>query len=273
MAGVALVANAAFADVFTICGYTFNDDNSVTTAAVVEGNPNLRIHAAPLFAGKGDLFSLAGKGTTETFITFQRDKSIGRLLGNHRRRTAGNPALSVSLPDKHEAPPRPNIDRCTIELTWGGKGLRNKPGEDFVVYEVGTYECFMVSVRKAGSDTFTAPRYQFANHFDLERNVNSVAFDLSLFGLADGEMITAIRIRNIFNSEAVGGADKVEDATGQGRVLFPGEAGYDTAHTLTVRQIGSGLQTDEGVGGEFPTDRLDADIVFVVGLRDIEKVE
>ena len=273
MAWILLTANAAVADVFTIAGYTFNDDNSVTTAAVVEGNPNLKIHSAPLFAGKGDIGSLANKSASDPFLTFQRDKTIGRLLGTGKRKTASNSALFVSLPDKHDAPPRPNVDRCTIELTWSGKGLRNKPGEDFVIYEVGTFEGFMVSVKKAGSDSFTPPRYQFAKQFDLEHNANSVAFDLSLFGLADGEMITAIRIRNLFNSEATVGADKVDDASGQGRVLYPGEAGYDTAHTLTARLIGSDLKADEGVGGEFKTDRLDADIVFAVGLHDLEKVD
>ncbi len=69
------------------------------------------------------------------------------------------------------------------------------------------------------------------------------------------------------------GADKVDDASGQGRVLYPGEAGYDTGHTPTARLVGSGLKADEGVGREFTTDRLDADIVFAVGLHDIEKVE
>ncbi len=273
MAGVFLAVPPAGADLFTIGGYTFDDDNSVTTAAVVEGSPELKIHSAPLFAGKGDLGSRATRSKSEAFLTFQRDKSIGRLLGGGGRHSAGNPAMYVSLPDKREAPPRPNVDRATIELTWGGKGLRNKPGEDFVIYEVGTYEGFTVSVKKAGSDSFTAPRYQFANQFDLDRNANSVAFDLSMFGLADGEMITAIRIRNIFNSEAAAGADKVDAASGQGRVLYPGEAGYDTAHTLSARQVGSGLKTDEGVGGEFKTDLLDADIVFVVGLHNLEKTD
>ena len=273
VAVISLAANMAVTDVFTIGGYTFDDDNSVTTAAVVEGGVSPKIHSAPLFAGKGDLGSAVNRSSSDLFLTFQRQKTIGRLLGTPRRKTVGDPSLFVSMPDRRQAPPRPNVDRCTIELTWGGKGLRNKPGEDFVVYEVGTFEGFAVSVKKAGSDTFTPPRYHFAKQLDLVHDVNSVAFDLSQFGLADGEMITAIRIRNLFNSEATAGADKVDDASGQGRVLYPGEAGYDTGHTLTARLVGSGLQTDEGIGGEFSTDRLGADIVFVVGLHNLEKVE
>ena len=274
MASISLAANVVVADVFTIAGYTFNDDNSITTTSVVEGTSDLKIHSAPVFAGKGDLAAFASKDAAEPFLTFQRDKSVGRLLGNKKKRkSAGNPALYLSMPDKQDGPPWPNVDRVTIELTWGGKGLRNTPGEDLVVLEVGTYEGFALSVKKAGSDSFTPWRYHFASQFELVHNANSVTFDLSLFGLAEGEMITAIRIRNLFNSEAKVGADKVDDVSGQGRVLYPGEAGYDTAHRLTARLVGSGLKADEGVGGEFRVDALDADIVFVVGLHDIEKVD
>ena len=81
MAGILLVTPAAFADVFTIAGYTFNDDNSVTTAEVVEGKSNLKIHAAPLFAGKGNLSPSFNRSGPDSFLTFNRDKSIGRILG------------------------------------------------------------------------------------------------------------------------------------------------------------------------------------------------
>ncbi len=273
MAGLTLVANVAVADLFTISGFTFNDDNSVTTAAVVEGNPNLKIHSAPQFAGKGNSDTLTVKDPADLFLHFKRERTIGQLLGTRKRRIPGNPSLFVSLPDKGDGPPWPNVDRCTIELTWGGKGLRNKPGVDFVVYEVGKYEGFSVSVKKADSDTFTPPRYHFNERIDLERDVNPVAFDLSSFGLADGEMITAIRIRNLFNSESKDGADKVDDASGQGAVLYPGDAGYSTGFTLAARVIGTDLKADEGGGREFSTDSLDADIVFVVGLHNIEKTQ
>ena len=270
MVGVALVTNVAVADLFTIAGYTFNDDNSVDTAAIVEGKPGLQIHSAPMFAGTGSLQALASKDPADPFLNFQRRKTIGRLLGSSKRRT-GDPSLVVSLPDQIAGPPWPNVDRCTIEMTWSGKGLRNKPGVDFVVYEVGKFEGFSVSVKKFGSDTFTPPRYHFSERFDLEHNVNPVPFDLSSFGLADGEMITAIRIRNLFNSGASVGPDKVDDKSGQGAVLYPGDVGYSTGYTLTARELGTDLKTDEGGGKEFSTDSLDADIVFVVGLHDIEK--
>ncbi len=280
-AGFMLVAGMAFADLFTIGGFTFNDDNSVTTASVVEGSPNVDTHSAPLFAGKDDLRPFASGGAPDAFLNFKRDKTIGRLLGGMRtRKASGNPSLLVSFPGRKHGPPWANVDRCTIELTWSGKGLRNKSGPDFVIYEVGKSEGMAVSVRKAGSTEFTAARSKFASFMDLQHNATSIAFDLSSFGLGNGEIITAIRIRNLFNSQASAGEDKVDAPSGEGGIMNPADSGYSSAATLTARLIGTDLGTnsypvksaDEGGGRKFGTDSLDADIVFVVGLHDIESL-
>lgn len=279
IAGLALVANTSLAELYTIAGFTFDDGNSVTSAAVVEGHPHLKTHTAPLFAGKNGPEKIASQGPYDPFIYFQRDKTIGRLLGGGRtHRTPVNQSRAVSLPDRNDGPPWPNVDRSTIELTWKGKGLRNKPGADFLVYGVGQSEGFSVSVRPAGTDASTPARYQFASVFDSKHNVNVTQFDLSSFGLAEGELITAIRIHNIFNSQASAGADKVDHHSGEGRVVYPGESGHSSAHLLSARVLGSALdrgfepakKADEGGGREFDTNSLDADIVFVVGLHHIE---
>lgn len=140
-----------------------------------------------------------------------------------------------------------------------GWALENKDGVDFVVYESGTYEPFSVSVRKAGTEVFTQPRYQFSNYFDPVHNVNAVAFDLTDFGLAPGDMIDAIRIRNVFNTYSRHGSDRVDDPSGQGTVVYPGDPGYGSSHQLLT----------ERDGREFKTEQLDADLVYVVGLHDI----
>ncbi len=281
MAGLTLAANLAVAELYTIGGFTFNDADSVTSATVVEGNPNLKTHTAPLFAGRKGSSQIASQGPYDPHIYFQREKTIGRLLGGtSTSQTPVNQSRAVSLPDKNDGPPRPNVDRSTIELTWRGKGLPNRPGADFLVYGVGQSEAFSVSVRKAGGDTFTSPRYQFASDFDSKHNINVTKFDLSFFGLAEGDMITAIRIRNVFNSQASAGADKVDDISGEGGVVYPGESGYSSAHILNARRLGSKLdknfeavkKADEGGGREFDTNSLDADLVFVVGLHSIEMV-
>lgn len=288
VAGLTLAANVSLADLYTIAGFTFNDANSVTTAVVVEGNPYLNVHTAREFAGRSDIGVFHTRGFQGPRIYFYRERTIGRLVEsyNNRERSRNEP-LAVSLPGNADGPPWPNVDRCAIELTWNGQGLRNNPGADFVVYEAGKSECYSVAVKLAGSDVFTPARYHFAKEFDLQHNANSTAFDLSHFGLSEGDMITAVRIRNLFNSKASVGRDKVDNASGQGEVLYPGDPGYSSGYTLTGRTIGSDIsligvadakfgahkKADEGGGREFATDSLDADIVFVVGLHDIEKLD
>ena len=144
-----------------------------------------------------------------------------------------------------------------------GWGLPNKPGPDFVIFETGTYEGFSVAVRKAGSKTFTYPRYQFANFFDAIHNVNAVGYDISDFGLADDDVIVAVRIRNIFNSYSRHGADRVDSPRGEGRVLYPGDPGYENSYTLL----------SEPGGVEFSVSQLDADLLYGVGLHDIVPVQ
>ena len=140
-----------------------------------------------------------------------------------------------------------------------GWGAENKDGFDLVVYETGTFEPFSLSVRKAGSDVFTQPRYHFSNYFDPVHNVNAVAFDLTDFGLAKGEKIDAVRIRNVFNSYSRHGSDRVDDPSGQGTVVYPGDPGYANSHRLLT----------ERDGREFKTEQLDADLLYIVALHDI----
>lgn len=140
-----------------------------------------------------------------------------------------------------------------------GWALENKDGADLVVYESGTFEPFSVSVRRAGTEVFTQPRYQFSNYFDPVHNVNAVAFDLTDFGLAQGDMIDAIRIRNVFNAYSRHGSDRVDDPSGQGMVVYPGDPGYGSSHQLLT----------ERDGREFKTEQLDADIIYIVALHNI----
>ncbi|MFT4589356.1 MAG: hypothetical protein ACI8QF_003470 [Limisphaerales bacterium] len=140
-----------------------------------------------------------------------------------------------------------------------GWALENKDGDDLVVYESGTYEPFSLSVRKAGTEFFTQPRYQFANYFDPVHNVNAIAFELSDFGIAKGEMIDAVRIRNVFNTFSRHGSDRVDDASGQGTVVYPGDPGYGSSHQLLT----------ERDGREFKTQQLDADILYIAALHNI----
>lgn len=256
MAAFLLTAPAVMGGVFTIAGYTFDEDNSVKTAKAVEGASAVLSHSSKVFARAGHVETKGQVAAVNEFLAFDRSKTIGRLMGFAGRRSTDD-ARYVSFPERSKGTVQPNQYRATLELTWGDATLPNKTGYDFVIYEVGTYEGFSVSVRKAGTTEFSAPRYRFADQYDMTHDVNAVAFDISSFGIDEGEQIDAIRIRNIYNSESPQGADKVDDPGGEGKVLSPGDPGYESGFKLLAKVRGD----------EFRTEFLDADIIYVAGLH------
>jgi hypothetical protein len=260
-AAVACLLPAASAGVFTIAGVTFNTDNSIRTAAIVEGNVIIADHSSKLFARIEAELVLSQSDDVNEFLIFDRGKSIGRILGRNAR-NVDDRARFVSFPERGRTG-TPNKDRVTIELTWGGNGLVNREGDDFAIFEIGSFEPFAVAVRKVGSTEFSVFRYQFPRQSDTTHNVNSVVFDLSSFGVADGEVIDAIRIRNVFNSQAEDGPDKVDSVTGEGRVLYPSDPEYVTGQRLLNKET----------RGEFRTEDLDADLIYAVALRETIKLK
>ncbi|MDW8290353.1 MAG: dockerin type I domain-containing protein [Armatimonadota bacterium] len=174
---------------------------------------------------------------------FDPNKTLGRIMTG----TTGV-ASFVELGDA--------VTRKTILVDWAGKRLPNRAGEDFVVYEVGSPgapEAFMVAVRKKGETTFSAWRYEFANSFTASYNVFATAFNLSDFGLQEGDTIDAILIANLIET------DRVDAASGQGNVYLGGGAGF-----VPVQGPQSNTPSQP-----YPVDRFDADIVYVAALHPI----
>ncbi len=258
--GVTFATNIS-AGTFTIGGFSFDEKNTVKTAAIVQG-PALIDHSNTRFGRFSEAYVTSPTTRENAFEKFNREKSVGRLLGKVNKKGIDY-ARQVSFPDIKNAPPTPNVDRAVLELTWGeGKGLSNGSGRDFVVFEASSWEGFEVAVLKAGATEFTPYRYQFPTAKDSIHDVNAVAFDLSDFGVNEGDMISAIRIRNIFTSKATSGGDKVDNESGQGMVLEPKDSNYDKAFEI---------RTKAG-GPEFGIDQLGADIVYVTALHDIENL-
>jgi hypothetical protein len=248
-----LVADAGL---YRIGGFTFDEQNVVRTAAVVEGPVTVSVRTSRNFARYSEEYIASSKERINEYRDFNRKNSIGWLLGR-----GGNPdyARHVSLAAPGEVLPMVNLHRTTLELTWAGYGLPNRPGPDFVVYEIATWQGFSASARKEGSKDFSAPVYQFPAAQDKAQDVNAVAFELSDFGFAEGDICSAIRLRNIFSGQARSGADRVDNESGQGKILYPSDPNYKT---------GFPLRTKAG-GPEFNVEQLNADIVYAVGLHDI----
>ncbi len=224
------VATSLQAQTFTVGGYAWDMANGPTRVLPVQ----------PSDISSFSFFS-------STFLNDQPAFDPNRTLGRIMTGTTGS-ARFVELGNA--------VVRKVIQVDWGGKRLPNRAGEDFVVYEVGSPsapEAFMVAVRKKGESTFSAWRYEFANSFTESYNVFATAFNLSDFGLREGEAIDAILIANLIE------ADRVDNASGQGNVLVGGGAGFVP---LQGPQSNTPSQP-------YPVDRYDADIVYVAALHDI----
>lgn len=259
LATALLATSVAEAGIFTIGGIVFDDTNAVTTAMIVEGPANIRDYRSPLFARYSETYATSPTVMINEFQSFDHSRSIGRLMG---RGSNSGMSRHITLPDAgpvSELAAMPNVNRSCVELTWGEKGLPNGPGDDLAIFEVAVWEGITVSVRKAGATEFSPARYHFPQNFNTNHNVNPVTFDLSKFGLAENEVIAAVRIRNIFNSKTRSGGDKVDDSSGQGFVVYPGDPRYKTAFPLLNRAGGT----------EFNMEQLGADLVYAVGLHDV----
>lgn len=218
------------AQTFTVGGYQWNMADSPTRVLPIQ----------PSNIGGFNFFS-------STFLndqpTFDANRTLGRLMTG----TTGS-ARFVELGNA--------VVRKVIQVDWDGKRLPNRAGEDFVVYEVGSPgapEAFMVAVRKKGETAFSAWRYEFANSYTAGYNVFATAFNLSDFGLQEGETIDAILIANLIE------ADRVDSASGQGNVYVGGGAGF-----LPLQGPQSNTPSQP-----YPVDLYDADIVYVAALHNI----
>jgi hypothetical protein len=257
LASSVLAANVSHAALFKIGGFIFDEANTARTASIAEGPVTLPDASNKEFGRYSEEYVSSPDTRINEFARFGRNKSLACLMGRPQK---GEFARHISFAEPGALTAVANVHRSTIEVTWGEFGLPNKVGADFVIYESGSWEGFAVSVRKVGSPEFTRARYQFANATDKIHNANAVAFDLSDFGFAENEVVAAVRIRNLFNSQSRIGADKVDNQSGEGNVIVPGEPQYKTAFTLSKAK---------GSNEEFKNEDLGADIVYVAGMHDI----
>ena len=140
-------------------------------------------------------------------------------------------------------------NRSTIELNWGGSLLQNQTGHDLAIHESGypgRPEPFAVAIRKQGETSFTNFLYKFTAAYNPDLFAFVTLFDLSDFGLGDGDAIDTIRISNLIATDRVSGQD------GQGF-------------------LGGQHAPQTGVPGSptFTDDHFDADITYVVGLHNV----
>jgi Ca2+-binding RTX toxin-like protein len=219
----------AIANINTIGGFTFDAKNAVKESSVLSGQLGTTVSLTPI-----PLLSDSGQQLA--------DKTVGNSLFSQ-----ANSAVSLGS----------NSTSGAIVLDWGGLGLINREGNDFVIYEYGNAEvpeAFGVGVVSATTGQISSSRYEFYDSFDDssvgapddKQGMFVTAFDLSDFGIAQGEAIDTLVIHNLRPTHRVSGAD------GQG-VL--GGTGY-----TPLTQAG---------GQAFTSTQFNPDITLVAGLSDV----
>ena len=227
---------------FTIAGVTFDQADAVTNASVTEG----AIEANSYAAAFGQ--SLTG---------FDDARSLGSLLGLSTQATR---SFHVIFPEQNGSAPEPNQVRTTVTTDWGGATALAGEGPDIAVYEIESQEPFAVSLR-FDDGTFSAARYVRPAQRDATQDAWVTLVETDDFGAA-GRAVTAVRIHNVWNDQAAGGADLVNDPSGEGHLLRAADPDYANGHPLLIE------------GGISPgTLALDADPIWVVALRPLRASE
>lgn len=213
LTAVSLAALSQPAAAVSLGGYTWNPANAVTSGVQVPGSQNIVELSSPSALDAAS--TVAG--------------AMG--LSSNRLVELGN-----------------STARSILQLDWGGALLSNRSGKDLVVYEsgnAGAPEAFSVAVRRQGQTDFTNFLYQFSSSYNAETDLFATGFDLSDFGLGEGDAIDAIRIANLIATDRV---------TGDGQGFLGGQNAPTTG--------------PQG-GGQYASGRFDADIAYVVGLHDV----
>lgn len=216
LSAVSFAALSQPAAAVSLGGYTWNPANAVTSGVQVSGSQNIAQLASPSALDAANTVAGAMGLSGNTLVE----------LGN-----ANGTARSI------------------LQLDWGGALLNNRSGNDLVVYESGNSgapEAFAVAVRRQGQTDFSNFLYRFSSSYNAETDLFATAFDLSDFGLGEGDAIDAIQIANLIGTDRVSGAD------GQGFL------GGQYAPT-----------TGPQGGGAYSSGRFDADIAYAVGLHNV----
>lgn len=234
-------AGPAPAATVTVAGVTFDIDNSVTAASI--STTGTLSHSFFTANVNGNLSPV------------DPDDHVGALLG-------GGASAAVDMTNGTNGAAGRNF----ITLTWGGNRVENQPGDDLFVFESGAVnsptqafpEAFGVAVRAEGASAFSPFRYEFFDEGDVVALKLVTRYDLSAFGIPEGNFIDAVQVISLHNASATTPPnleDRVDGASGEGNLTL--DAGSSTGFAL---QQGP----NSGNPGTFPDNAMDADIVYVV---------
>ncbi len=241
-------------DVFTFSGFTFDQRNTPDRGMRLGGATNI-----------GGAFFSSGFASTTTLVPinfpqggagFNTNLSVAQISGIREG------LYAVNLPSGNNG----TTARHGIEVSWSNnRGIENRPGADFVVYEsassISGVEGVMVRVRTNQlADIWTDWFYFASTNFQISSGVeglHSYGFDTSSMGVASNTVIDKIQLANLIQADRIAGPGTNVSGTlvGEGRVLFDGS-------TAVFPDAGF-YDTDR----RFDTNQLDPDPLYVASLQ------
>jgi len=177
---------------------------------------------------------------------------------------AGEPGSAVTLGHDERFPKTWLNDRDAIRLGWGdGHGLGNGDGADLAIFEAATSEAF--AVRLHGVDTgWSYWRYTpYLNEYDAANDATPTLIEFGDFGLGATEVVNALEIANLLDTDTVDTAIAGTVGLGYGTVYFGGSAQED--QNLTPARYSS----SRSLWLPFESTKFDPDIQYAVGLHPI----
>lgn len=192
------MASAAWAQPYSFASFTFDQQDSPDIVAhLASGTFSGAIVTAAANAGPS-----IGSGFPSDRSGFDDGRTLGRLIGLY-----GSGSRGINLPRGDNG----TLARSGFVLSWsGGRKLPNESGDDFVVYESASNatspEGFMVQVYNVTSATWSDWYYEPADTFQLyvgdpTVGAHATGFDLSDFGLGNGDEIDRIRLVNLTDED------------------------------------------------------------------------
>jgi hypothetical protein len=220
-----LAAGQAQAIGFTFAGYTFEQDYTPDTLALL-GNGAV-LGGATFSAGtvtnitQSVAFvaaSVGGGGVITPQAGFDPSLTLGRQANAQYGlvqpdTTSCLYGCAINMPAGNN---QSVARRHGIDVSWsGGRQLVNGTGDDFVIYESSTgtaisgREAYMVRLGLSDG-SFTGWRYEIVDSVEAylatTDGATATAFDLSSFGIADGGVIAAIQVATLLAADRVDGA-------------------------------------------------------------------
>ena len=208
--------------------------------------------ADPVASQLTSTFAAAGLDTTHAlgYMAQQQGQLVAASYSSGTVPGYGaNCGIALGSADSSLAP----TARGLLRLSLANKVLTNVAGDDIIVSESGSAispEAYMVRVSTNGT-TFSSWQFRQAQiQYGSAEFLTGFDF-VNDFGLAPTATVQAVEIQNCIIS------DRVNSSTGEGAIVFSGDAGYNSAFTLTA----GSLNADGNVA--FRASRFDADPCYV----------